>query len=75
MTPICERIFQIWQPGMELWDKIFSCEVNIGMLVLKTIVLKKNPICEGIFQIWQLGMELWDKMFNFEDDIGCLYSK
>ena len=53
MTPVCEGIFQIWPLGMELWDKTFNFEDNIGLLVLKTIILKKKqpPIGEEIFQI------------------------
>ena len=29
---------------MELWDKIFSFEDNIGMLILKTVILRKSPL-------------------------------
>ena len=38
VTPVCEGIFHIWMLGMELWNKTFNFEDNIGLLVLKIIV-------------------------------------
>ena len=43
MTPVFEVIFQIWPFGMELWDKTFNFEDNLGLAVLKMIVLRKQP--------------------------------
>ena len=41
ITPIFEGIFQIGQFGMELWDKMFNFEGNIGLFVLKIVIFKK----------------------------------
>ena len=71
------NIDQIILRKTDIWDKMFNFEVNIRLLVLKMIILKKKttPVCEGIFQIWPVGMELPDKMFNFENNIGLLVLK
>ena len=56
---------------MELLDKTFNFEDNIGLLVLKMIIwTKRYPACKGIIQIWPLEIELWDRILNFEDNIG-----
>ena len=44
MILVCEGIFQIGSLGMELWDKTFSFKDNLGLLVLKIIVLKNQAI-------------------------------
>ena len=51
-------------------------EDNIGLLVLKTIILKKKmtPVCEGIFKSDYLE-QLWDITFIFEINIGLLILK
>ena len=50
---------------------MFNFEDNIGILVLKMIIWKKQPLSvKDFFQIGSLGTELWDKILNFEDNIG-----
>ena len=47
--PVCEGIFQIWPLGTELQDKTFNFEDNIGLLVLKIIILKNQEIFKKNF--------------------------
>ena len=77
MTPICEGIFQIWQLGMELWNKMFSFEDNIVLWhYSKQSSWENDPyLWRNIFKSDNLEQSYGTKTFNFEDNIALLVLK
>ena len=61
---------------MELWDKTFNFEDNIGLLVLKIIALKNNPYLWRNVSILTTWNGFMGQTFIFEDNMfGCWYLK
>ena len=69
-NPFYRSLMKIHQHGTEIFNKMCSFEVSIGLVHLILNVSSKNPCYISLMKIHQHGAEIFDKMCGFEVSIG-----
>ena len=73
--PSCESLEQIHLDRVKKWNKTYSFEVSIGLLLLFLIIIKNKPCSESLEQIHFDGVKKWNKTYSFEVSIQTIYIK
>ena len=63
---------KIHQHGAEIFNKICSFEVSIGLLPLISILSSKQSLLKSLMKIYQHGAEIFHKTCSFEVGIGLV---
>ena len=61
--------------GVKKWNKTYSFEVSIGLLLLFLNITKNETCSVSLEQIYLHEVEKWNKTYSFEVSIQIIYIK